>query len=130
MTLPRIPQGAVYVAVGLATTGVHVGLAMAARLAGLAPLAANFTGYVAAVVFSYFGHAWLTFRRDARSGAQFARFVVVSLVGLALNQLIVHVGSNLLRLPFWASLTGVVVLVPPVTFLLAKAWAFAERKPR
>lgn len=126
----KLPQGVIYVLVGLATTGVHVGLALGARTAGLSPLAANFTGYAAAVVFSYFGHAFLTFRRHAWRGDQFARFVVVSLVGLGLNQAIVHVGADRLGLPFWVCLGLVVAGVPPMTFLLSKLWAFREDRPK
>lgn len=128
MTRLRIPQGVVYILVGLATTGVHVGLALAARTAGLSPLAANFAGYATAVVFSYFGHALLTFRQHAWKAGQFVRFVVVSLFGLGLNQAIVHVSADRLHLPFWLSLVFVVLGVPPATFLLSKLWAFRQER--
>jgi putative flippase GtrA len=123
-----VRQGAVFGAVGVAATLTHVLIALALEgWAGVAPLLANLIGYTSGIGVSYFGHARLTFGAPSRDGAQFARFLAVTLFGLGLNQLIVWVCVHPLDWPFWMALVAVVLLVPGPTFLLAKLWAF--RRP-
>jgi putative flippase GtrA len=121
-------QGGAFALIGLAATCVHVIMALAARSAlHLEPLAANFVGYGCAVGFSYIGNARLTFGRPAWDAGQFSRFLLVSLLGLALNQAIVHLLVDRAGWPFWLALGPVVVLVPLLSFVLLKIWAFGER---
>lgn len=119
-------QGARFAVVGVAATLVHLTCALLARHAGASPLAANLAGYVAAVGVSYLGNALWTFRRSAWRGGQLARFVVVSLAGLAANQAITWVLVEQLRWPFWLGLAVVVVAVPALSFVGARLWAFRE----
>ena len=113
--------------VGGVATITHVATALVAHDYGrFAPLTANFSGYVCAVLVSYFGHARLTFQRPALQGQQFARFVITSLSVLVLNQLIVFVGVNLIHAPFAWALVPAVIVVPVVTFAISKLWAFAD----
>jgi len=122
-----VREGGVFVLVGAAATGCHYLAALAAhRFLGLGPMAATFAGYVCSVGVSYLGNSVFTFRRPALHGPQFARFAVISLAGLAINQAIVFVGSHLLGWPFWLALVPVVIVVPASTFTLAKFWAFRE----
>jgi putative flippase GtrA len=121
-------EGAVFALVGASATAVHVLVALATRQGlGLGPMAANFAGYGCAVAVSYLGNARLTFRRSAWRGPQFARFVVVSLIGLAANQAITWSLVNRLGWPFWAGLAVVVALVPALSFAAAKLWAFGRQ---
>jgi putative flippase GtrA len=123
-----IRQGAVFGAVGVAATLTHVLIALALEgWGGLEPLVANLIGYCSGIGVSYFGHARLTFGAPSRDGAQFARFLAVTLFALGLNQLIVWICVHRIGWPFWAALAAVVVLVPGPTFVLAKLWAF--RRP-
>lgn len=122
---PLLQQVPLFAIVGAAATLTHVGAALAAReLAGLTPMTANFAGYAAAVGVSYLGNARFTFRRALWHGPQFVRFVVVSLIGLALTQgltwLLVERGGW----PFEAGLAVVAVAVPALSFLLQRLWAF------
>jgi len=120
-------QGGAFALIGIIATGVHVVVALTARTAlGLDPLVANFTGYACAVAVSYLGNAHLTFGRSARDVGQFARFLFVSLLGLGLNQTIVHLLVDRGHWPFWLALGPVVVLVPVLSFLLMKLWAFGS----
>lgn len=124
-------QGGAFALIGLAATVVHVTTALAARSGlHLQPLTANLVGYGCAVGFSYFGNARLTFGRPARDAAQFSRFLLISLLGLALNQAIVHLLVDRAGWPFWLALGPVVLLVPLLSFVLLKVWAFAERGRR
>lgn len=126
MKLPAvIRQINVFVAVGLAATaGNYVAALAAQRWLGLGPLTAGFAGYVSSAGISYFGNALLTFRRPAIHGPQFARFMAISLAGLAINLGLVFLGTHLFGWPLWRALIPVVLLVPAATFVMAKFWAF------
>src|SRR5690606_12367564 len=99
----------------------------ARHLLELDPIAASFVGYSCSVAVSYLGNARLTFRRDAMDTGQFTRFVVISLLGLLVNQLIVLLLVGALHYPFWLALGAVVLSVPPLTFVLSRRWAFQAR---
>lgn len=125
---PLVQQVPLFAVVGAAATLTHVVVALAARQAGgLAPMEANFAGYLAAVGVSYVGNARLTFRRRALHGPQFLRFVVVSLAGLAVTQGLTWALAQRLGWPFWGALCVVAVVTPATTFALSRAWAF--RRP-
>ena len=123
-----VRQGGTFAVVGLAATAVHALAALAAHeLAGAAPMTATVTGYLCAVGVSYLGNARFTFGRPAMDAAQFARFLVVSLVGFAANLGITYGLAERLRWPFPATLAVIVVVIPALSFAGAKLWAFAER---
>lgn len=125
---PLRRQVPLFAVVGVCATLTHVAVAMAAReLAGLAPLQANLAGYLLAVGVSYLGNARLTFRRRALDGPQFARFLAVSLLGLALTQGLTWLLVEQWDWPFWAGLAAVAVSVPALSFGLSRAWAFRGR---
>lgn len=118
-------QVPLFAVVGAAATLTHVIAALAAReLAGLSPLVANFVGYACAVGVSYVGNARFTFRRAVLHGPQFARFVVVSLMGLALTQGLTWLLVEQAGWPFWAGLAVVAVAVPALSFVMQRLWAF------
>jgi putative flippase GtrA len=129
MSEPRsvlVRQGGTFLVVGLAATGVHAAAALAARELGhLSAVAATSTGYVCAVGVSYLGNARFTFGRPALHGAQFLRFLVVSLLGFAANLGITHWLSDRLHWPFLATLGVIVVVIPALSFTASKLWAFA-----
>jgi putative flippase GtrA len=125
-----IRQGGTFFLVGLAATAVHGLVALAARdLGHLSPIAATACGYICAVGVSYLGNARFTFGRPALHGAQFARFLVVSLSGFAANLAITWLLSNRLGWPFPATLAVIVVVIPALSFTAAKLWAFAVHDP-
>lgn len=120
-------QAAVFAAVGLAATGTHVAAALALRtFAGLSPLRANLLAYLCAVGVSYLGNARLTFGRPALRGGQFARFLVVSLLGLCVTQGLTWLLVDQAGWPFAAGLAVVAVATPTATFAASRLWAFAE----
>jgi putative flippase GtrA len=121
-------QGFAFILVGAIATAVHVVTALAAHhLGGIEPLPANFIGYVCAVGVSYLGNARFTFGRPALHGGRFVRFAVISASGLAANQAITWLLVGRLGLPFWAGLAVVVVVVPALSFVAARLWAFRTR---
>jgi putative flippase GtrA len=124
-------QAATFAAVGLTATGVHVAIALAlGSFAAVEPLSANFAAYLCAVGVSYLGNAWLTFGRPAMDRAQFLRFLVVSLLGLACTQGLTWLLVERLGWPFAWGLAVVAVATPALTFTAAKLWAFADYSSR
>jgi putative flippase GtrA len=122
---PLLQQVPLFAIVGAAATLTHVIAALGAReLADLSPMGANFVGYLCAVGVSYLGNARFTFRRAVLHGPQFARFVVVSLAGLALTQGLTWLLVEQMGWSFSAGLAVVAVAVPALSFVLQRLWAF------
>jgi putative flippase GtrA len=132
MKLPKVArEGAVFLIVGLAATATnYVAAVGAAQVWKLGSIVAAVVGYLASVAISYFGNSWLTFRRPPLHGPQFARFMAISLAGLAVNLGVVFVGTRILNWPFRLAEIPVVILVPAATFVMAKFWAFREPAPQ
>ena len=129
MTWKRHISG--YAVVGAVATAVHFAVALGfARFLDFTPLGANACAFLAALVTSYVGNAVITFGSPIRSRDAFLKYCAASLLAFALNQLIVHLLTERLGVPFVASLFVVLFTVPPVTFLLAKFWAFKPKGER
>jgi putative flippase GtrA len=129
MKLPAVVREVnVFALVGVAATACHVGVTLLAnRFLGLGPMAASLVGYATSVSVSYLGNSVFTFRRPALHGPQAARFAVISLGGLGVNQTIVFVCTHLLGWPLKLALIPVVLIVPASTFVMSKFWAFRAR---
>lgn len=107
--------------VGLLASLVHI--LMAGILLSWCPtfheVVVNFFGYICALSFSLFGHQQFTFRRQAR----IMRFLSMSLIGLAVNNMVLF---SALRLDF----SGLYAIIPAVfsaafvSYLLARRWVF------
>jgi len=126
-----ISQMAKFASVGLVATGVHALVyAFLGGLEPISPLQANFLAFLVAFIFSYVGHFKFTFAKemDGRSlqrsfGVQ-ARFFTVALSGLGLNSVAVWLTTEIFELNYLIAILPMFVLVPTVTFGLAKLWAF------
>lgn len=120
--------------VGGVATLVHVAMFSGLiELSGMAPLLANLAAFCTAVGVSFLGHYHWTFadkamfhRKVPRVGRAMRRFLIVSLIGLALNSLVVYVVTDLLALSYWYAVVLMVTAVPGVVFLLSRFWAFRE----
>ena len=127
---PLLRQAASFGLIGVTATAVHVLVALAARhWANLPPLTASFTVCPAAVSVSYFGNTLLTFGAAPWRRDQIARFVVMSLCGLAVGQGIIWLLVTRLGLPFWVGLAGMVAVVPASSFAAARLWVFRPIAP-
>ena len=126
MKLPSIVREAnLFALVGVTATVCHVAMTLLAnRFLGLGPMAASLVGYASSVSVSYLGNSLFTFRRPALHGPQAARFAVISLGGLGVNQTIVFVSTHLFGWPLKLALIPVVLIVPASTFVMSKFWAF------
>jgi len=113
---------------GLASLAhVVIGLWSATKL-GLPVLVANMLAFSVAVLVSYVGnHAW-TFGRSGFHGWHFPRFFAVAAIGLGLNQLIILLTVTLGGLPYLYGLLLVIAIVPGLTFVLSRYWAFMRHE--
>jgi putative flippase GtrA len=122
--MTRFDQIARFGVVGVTATAVHVAIGMGLNSgAGMAPFCANLVAFCCALVVSYLGQTRLTFPWSAAGHGAFARFTLVALVGLCLNQAIVWLVTSVLARPYWLALAIIVATVPVTTFLLLKSWA-------
>ena len=117
-----------FVLVGGAASLTHiaVGLGLATVLVWR-PWVANIFAFLTALGVSYLGNSLFTFQVEARRADAFARFFAVSAVAFAVNQGLVWTLTTQAHWPYWAALGVVLVIVPPMTFLLAKHWALVQR---
>ena len=108
---------------GLIATCVHVSVAALVFnfLVPSQPIA-NTIAFVAAMPVSYFMNALWSFGSTVH-GRNFARFVVVSLVGLGLSGVIAAV-AEAAGLNYWTGIACVIAIVPFVSFALHRAWTF------
>jgi putative flippase GtrA len=110
--------------VGVLATAVHVSLGLGMHNGlGVPALWANLIAFACALGVSFFGQTRLTFPDSTADGGAFARFAVVAVSGLGLNQLIVWIVTSLVGGPYWLALAIIIVTVPGLTFLLLKFWA-------
>jgi putative flippase GtrA len=99
-----------------------------ATFLGIAPLVANFIGYLVAVASGYVLHSRWSFRGHGRRdnlARTTGRFFIVSLVSLGLNSLFVWVFTGLLGGPTWWPVVPMLTVTPLVTFTLNRKWVFA-----
>jgi putative flippase GtrA len=122
-------EGAKFGGVGLLSTAVHVMIFSAAiEFWSIEQMKANLIAFGFAFWVSLFGHFYWTFasgdegRRNLKGAG--VRFLVVALVGLALNSLVVYVVESMYGLPYVYATIGMIFVVPVVLFLLSRFWAF------
>jgi putative flippase GtrA len=114
--------------VGGAATVLHVTVALAVQTLFQAPgQVANLAGFAAAVLLSYLGHARYTFGVDAQSGPQFARFLLLSGLGLATSSATVWLVATKLGFGFTVAMVAVAIVVPTASYLAMRFWVFQHR---
>lgn len=116
--------------VGICATLVHVAVAwvLIERLT-IGGFAANGCGAAAAFSVSYLGNARITFARQRGLMDGAMRYLVVTLVSLALTSAILALVERN-GWPTYIYALIVVVTVPPATFVFAKFWAFQRPSHR
>lgn len=122
--MKRLDQIARFGFVGVLATAVHVAVGMGLNAgAGVAPFWANLVAFCCALGVSFLGQTRLTFPGASAGRGAFARFSVVAVTGLGLNQAIVWLVTSVFGSPYWLALAIIIATVPWATFLLLKFWA-------
>lgn len=112
--------------VGIAATLTHMGVAEAALLAGGLPAVwASVIGFVPAFAVSYLGHARVTFAGQARHAHALPRFFLIALGGF-LASLGLLTAAQGQPLPEALRLALSIAVIPAITYVLARLWAFAD----
>ncbi|HSW05009.1 GtrA family protein [Aquabacterium sp.] len=116
-------QFASFAAIGALNAGIHVALvAGLVEAAGWTPVPANVLAFVVANLFSFWANSRWTFQ-SRRNLRRYARFITVSLAGLALTLSISALGQAL----GWHYLASVALLVgvlPIVSFGANRFWTW------
>ena len=82
--------------------------------------------FCVAVVNNYLLNRWWTFRATGSFAVQFVKFVVVSIAGLGLNELVFWVCRTQLDLDVLVSQGVAILCVLPFNFIVNKLWSFRE----
>jgi putative flippase GtrA len=114
-----------FAVVGAAATTIHAAVfTLLVETTPLDPVVATVIAFFVAFVAGFaLNRAW-TFRSRADPIAQLPRYLAVQLVGLALNAAIMALAVHVQHWSPYIGLGLAIVLVPPVTFALARGWAF------
>lgn len=126
-----IRQALRFAFVGIGATATHfVVMVLCVEALALDPVLATLPSFAVAFFVSYvFNRRW-TFAASGRHEVLMTRYLLVALVGLALNALIMYVAVDQLAWSYRIGFTLSVLLVPPVTFLCAKTLVFrSSRSP-
>jgi len=106
-----------------AATHFGVGLALADGL-HVPAVAASTAGFVASIAVSYaLQHAWV-FRSAATHTVAGARFLTVTACALALNTLVLWLGTQVLRGPYPAVQAVALLAIPVLNYSLNSRWTF------
>jgi putative flippase GtrA len=119
-------QIAWFVAVGCAAAATHWLCAVGCiAVFEVRPFLANFIGWLVAVVVSFSGHYFLTFRHQPKSLLPAVRrFLVVSASGFAINEFAFVFLLRVTRIPYYWLLAMILLAIAGMTFLLSRFWAF------
>ncbi len=112
--------------VGVLATIIDFGVLMVlSQLMGVDPVVAAGISFCVSVVFNYVASMRFVFthREDMSPTKEFTIFIVLSLIGLALNELIMWVGTRALGTTALA-----VTIVKVVATALVMIWNFVSRK--
>ncbi len=112
--------------VGVFATLIH-GLALNLLVlgAGLHPTLANTGAFLSAFSISYVGHYYFSFRSRQDHAAAAPKFFIAALIGLTLNTLTFAIMVNLLQLHYMLAFAAVILILPPVMFLISRKYVFA-----
>ncbi|WP_249582808.1 GtrA family protein [Pseudomonas viridiflava] len=114
--------------VGVANTAVHAGIVIALMEVFAPPaFVANGVAFIFANLMSYALNSRFTFRTPV-SFAGYRRFLLVSLVSLALTLLITSI-VEYLGWHYGIGLIMVIFVVPVLNYLVMRMWAFAPARP-
>lgn len=114
--------------VGVAATLTHLGVAFILSQHTALPLVVvNVIAFMVAFGLSFTGHYYWTFRTSAPTLQSLRRFFVVALCGLGASTAIL---SGLVALDIGTDIMKLLVsilIIPGVTYVVGKTWAFAEQ---
>ncbi|MEO8485113.1 MAG: GtrA family protein [Betaproteobacteria bacterium] len=116
-----------FAVVGAIATAVHAAVfALLIEATTVDPVAATAVAFAVAFVAGYALNRRWTFASRADPIAQLPRYLAVQLAGLSLNAAIMAFAVHAERWSPYIGLALAIVIVPPLTFALARAWVFGD----
>ena len=116
--------------VGVGATMTHATVAAGLFQIGiLSAFQANIAGFLAAFVVSFTGHYTWSFghmRQGGGIGRSMRRFFVIAVSGFALNAFVLTLWLNLTPWPDLVGLLFSIAIVPALSFMGARLWAFSH----
>lgn len=91
----------------------------------LNPYLANALAFLVAFQVSFQGHKFWTFSSETEHSHTMPKYLVVALLSFCLNEGLYTYFLLRLNLNYSVALIIVLIIIPPVTFILSKFWAFA-----
>jgi putative flippase GtrA len=120
-----------FAVIGALATLTHAGVATSLLETGtLSAFPANICGFLIAFCVSFSGHYYWSFahlRQEGRAMKSMCRFLIIALSGFALNSTVLALWLNLTPWPDLIGLLFSIAIVPALSFLGARLWAFSHR---
>ncbi|MCG7375260.1 GtrA family protein [Pseudomonas luteola] len=118
-------QAGRFAIVGLVATAVHISILwVLINLFAIQVFFANLTAFIIAFLVSFSGHYLWTFKSSLEFYKAVIRFLLISLSGFLLNNIIL---ITLLKKAWFSNTTAAtlaVIIVPAITFIASKLWGF------
>lgn len=116
-----------YGLVGICAASTHGLVAMALfHVLAVQPTLSNFAGFMSGAIISYFGSYYFTFKSTDGHRRSIPRFVLVWLIGIAINVGLFQTLLSLYAVPFALNVFIAIVLTPIAQYLMLKFWAFKK----
>ena len=126
---PLVEQIVRYVAVGGFVTALGTSAYwVCVRYLDYPPLIAGIAAYVVSMAIGYFLHSRVSFAghgEGGREGVRTMRFVAVSLISLALNELWIWILTGIMHGEDWWPIPAMIFVTPAIVFMLNRKWVFA-----
>lgn len=118
-----------FVTVGCAAAATHwLSAVICIALLDIQPFLANFIGWSIAVVVSFFGHYFLTFRHQEKTLLPaIRRFLIISASGFAINEVAFVFLLKATSIPYYWLLAMILVAIAVLTFFFSRYWAFHHK---
>lgn len=110
---------------GFATIVNYLAVVFFVEVFHLTPLIANVIAFLIAWQVSFRGHRYWTFRtHTVLYHKAMTRFFTLSIFSFALNETLFAFFLKVLHLHYAIALLIVLMIIPPITFVISKLWAF------
>lgn len=118
-----------FLGVGGAATLIQYGILIAmVEIFQASAVVGSTVGYIVSGIFNYTLNYYFTFSSTARHGPAAARFVIVAVIGLALNSSLVFLFSEVLAVFYIAAQVIATAVVVIWNFVAHKHWTYRSIK--
>ena len=124
----KLRKIAVFGAVGIGASLIHLGVAAALNATTTLPLVLSGSlGYAAGFVWSYLGHYHFTFQSQRKHTQAILRFALTALLGYLVNTTVVAAGVLTFGFETLWFVTAGIVIAASVVFVVSNLWAMGGK---